>query len=225
MGRGLAKASTLAAGLADKLIASIALAAAPALAQEEDTQFWIYAIASTDLDAATQLTVDATARWRQERLGDEQQTARLTILHEVEDGIRIGGGGGVFETEGGATERRLHEELSLRSGRFSARSRIEQRFFDRANRIELRARQLIRYTHPLSGSLSLSVDGEYLGLVQTRERDSDGARSQWRARLILSAPINNRVTLGAGYLVIYTPQDGRTDRLSHAPQLYLTSRF
>ncbi|MEO0589552.1 MAG: DUF2490 domain-containing protein [Pseudomonadota bacterium] len=202
---------------------------APALAQEEDTQFWVYTVGKTDLGKDTSLTVDFTARWREERRGDEQRTARFTILHDVSPeakiGVRIGGGGGVFETEGGRTELRPHQEIDLSLGRVSARTRLEQRFFDGADRMELRVRQLVRYTQPLGDEVKLAVDGEYLGLAQTRERDSARARNQWRARAILSAKVSNRLSLGGGYMAIYTPREASSDRLAHVPEAYITVRF
>lgn len=199
--------------------------AAPVCAQDEDTQLWVYAIATTDLAEQTRLTVDLTARWREQARGDEQQTARFTIMHQVAEAVRLGGGAGVFEAEGGRSELRPHQQMSIRAGRFSARTRVEQRFFDGADRMELRIRQLVRYAQPLNESWNLSVDGEYLGLAQTRNRNSGRARDQWRARVILSADVSERVSLGAGYLLIHTPRNGRADRLNHVPQLYLSSRF
>lgn len=213
--------------LIPRLLACLALAWQPssALGQEEDTQLWIYGVATTDLGDATRLTVDATARWREEARGDEQQTLRFTILHEIGKGVRIGGGGGVFETEGGGTELRPHQQVTVRAGQFSARTRIEQRFFDNTERMEVRLRQLVRYQLPLGEKVSFSLDGEYLGLAQTRESDSNRPRDQWRARLILSTEVSDALTLGAGYLAILTPRDDAVDQINHVPQAYLTMRF
>lgn len=205
--------------------------AAPCLAQEEDTQFWVYAVAKTDLGEDTSLTVDFTARWREQRRGDEQQTARFTILHEVTDGVRLGGGGGVFETEGGRTEIRPHQEIDLKFGRFSARTRVEQRFFDRADRMEVRVRQLLRYTQPFGERVKLAVDGEYLGIARSRDERArrpnarPRPRNQWRTRAIMSAKVSDRLTLGGGYMAIYTPREGRRDRINHVPEAYITLAF
>lgn len=203
----------------------IGVIAAPTLAQEEDTQLWVYAVGKTELRKNTSLTVDFTQRWREERRGDEQHTARFTVLHEVTQGVRLGGGGGAFETEGGRTELRPHQEIDLKLGRFSARTRLEQRFFDGADRMEVRVRQLVRYTQPFGRDLKLAVDGEYLGIAQPRERGGDRPRDQWRARAILSAKVNERLSLGGGYMAIYTPREGRRDRLNHVPEAYITLAF
>lgn len=210
-------------------MASAALAAvlapARASAQDEDTQFWLNAAAAGELDEATDLTLDGSLRWREDQIGGEQQTIRVTVMREIAEGARIGGGGGIFETQGGATELRPHQELTVTRGRFSARTRLEERFFDNADRMELRFRQLARYTQPLGARLHLSVDGEYLGLLQTRERGSDAPRDEWRARAILSADASDRLTLGLGYLLIYTPREGLADRITHIPQGHVTLHF
>ena len=205
--------------------------ASPVLAQEEDTQLWVYAVAKTDLGEDTSLAVDFTARWREQRRGDEQQTARFTILHEIAEGVRIGGGGGVFETEGGRTELRPHQEVDLKFGRFSARTRVEQRFFEGADRMEVRVRQLVRYTQPFGAGVKLAVDGEYLGIARSRDerrgrpRFRLRPRNQWRARAILSAKVSDRLTLGGGYMAVYTPSEGRRDRVNHVPEAYITFQF
>jgi len=218
MGRGSSKSGAIALALA-------AAVAAPAAAQDEDTQLWVYAVAKTDLSDDTSLAVDFTARWREERRGDEQQTARFTVLHKVADGVRIGGGGGVFETEGGRTELRPHQEMDLKSGRFSARTRVEQRFFDRADRMEVRVRQLVRYTQPFGDGVKLAVDGEYLGIAQSRQRGGNRPRDQWRARAILSVNVSDRLTLGGGYMLVHTPGTIGRDRVNHVPEAYITVKF
>lgn len=208
------------------VIACAALAWQPssALAGENDVQLWIYSIATGDLDEDTRLTIDFSARWREQARGDEQQTLRFNLDQEIDEGIRIGGGFGVFEA-GGLTELRPHQQLTVARGRFAARSRIEQRFFDRADRMELRFRQRIRYTQPLSRAFSASVDGEYLGLIQTRNRGPDQARDQWRGRFILQYRARDDLSLGVSYLYIHTPQPLADDQNNHVTQAIMTYRF
>ncbi|MEO1730908.1 MAG: DUF2490 domain-containing protein [Pseudomonadota bacterium] len=198
--------------------------AGPARAQDEDTQLWIYAVATGEVGERTTLTVDASARWREDRRGDEQQTLRATVMHEVAEGFALGGGVGVFEA-GGETEIRPHQQIDLNLGRFTARTRLEERFFDGADQMELRFRQRIRYTLPLGKSASASVDGEYFNLVQTRDRGPNQPRDQWRGRVIVSADVGERFTLGLSYLYIFTPQPGATDLVNHVPQGIITYRF
>ncbi|AWW75261.1 hypothetical protein CD351_12560 [Erythrobacter sp. KY5] len=196
-----------------------------ALAAEEDVQLWVYAVARGDFDEDTSWNLDASARWREQARGDEQQTLRLNIDQQVTDGITLGGGFGVFETEGGNTELRPHQQLTLSRGRFSARTRIEQRFFDGADRMELRVRQMVRYTQPLGPGWRASIDVEFFHLAQTRDRMSDTARDQWRARTILTRQMSETLSLGVSYMMIYDPRPERVDRINHVPQLYMTKRF
>lgn len=192
---------------------------------QQDVQLWIYAIAQGEIGDGTRLTLDGSARWREEARGDEQQTLRFTIEQEVDDGLRLGGGFGVFETSGGATELRPHQQLNVSLGRFSARTRFEQRFFDDADRLEIRFRQRLRYTQPISDEVTASIDGEYFNLMQTRNRDRDAAVDQVRGRVIVTYHGSESFSLGASYLYIYTPQPSRADQINHVPQLVLTRRF
>jgi hypothetical protein len=215
--------------LVARLIACLALAWQPcsALGQklEDDTQAWLNLSLEGELDDATAISLDFSRRWREDRRAGEQHTARVTVMREVADGVRIGGGGGIFETEGGGTELRPHQELVLARGRFSGRTRLEERFFDGADRMELRFRQQVRYAQPLGRRTELGVSGEYLGLVQTRERGSAGPRDEWRARVVLSRKVSEALSLGLAYLIIYTPREGAADRVSHIPQAAILYRF
>lgn len=204
--------------------AGLAWQPSSALAGENDVQFWFYTIAAGELDHDTRLAVDFSARWREQQRGDEQQTLRFTIEQEAAQGVRIGGGFGIFEA-GGQTELRPHQQLTLVQGRFSARTRLEQRFFDQSERMELRFRQRVRYTQPLSRRVSASIDGEYLNLLQTRNRGPDQARDQWRGRFILQYRLGERMSLGAAYLFIHTPRPIGQNLNNHVPQGLLTYRF
>ncbi len=209
-----------------RLIACLLAAWQPssALAGDEDTQFWLIATARGDIAPQTTLTVDVSTRWREEARGDEQQTLRFSLDREVIESARIGGGAGVFEA-GGATEIRLHQQAALSFGRFATRTRIEQRFFDGADRIEVRLRQRVRYNQPLGKSLTAGVEGEYLHLLQTRTRGADLPQGQWRGRLLLEAQVAPRLTLGGAYLVIHTPREDRADQINHVPQALIQWNF
>jgi hypothetical protein len=208
------------------LLAALCAAWQPSIAQaqDEDVQLWIYAVATGDLDDNTRLTLDASARWREQRRGDEQQTVRFNIEQEVTDSIRIGGGLGVFDA-GGLTELRPHQEFTFTSGRLAARTRIEERFFDGADRMELRFRQRLRYSLPLGDDFDARLDGEYFTLVQTQKRNSDAARDQWRGRVEIGWKASKNLRLSLAYLAIYTPTPNAPDPLNHVPQAWIEYRF
>jgi hypothetical protein len=208
------------------LLAAAIVAWQPSIAHaaDEDTQLWVYAVAVTDLDDNTRVTFDASARWREEARGDEQQTIRFNLEQEVGDSVRIGGGLGVFDA-GGFTEVRPHQELTVTTGRFALRTRIEQRFFDGADRMEFRFRQRVRYTQPLGAKVDARLDGEYFNLVQTQSRNPDAARDQWRGRVEIGWKPSSSLRLSLAYLAIYTPTPGARDPLNHVPQAWVEYRF
>lgn len=195
-----------------------------ARAADEDVQLWLYAVARGDIDDDTRLTIDASARWREVRRGDEQQTLRFNIEQEIDDSVRIGGGLGVFEA-GGLTEIRPHQEFTFTTGRLAARTRIEERFFDGADRMEIRFRQRLRYTMPVSDKLEAQLDGEYFNLVQTQSRNSNVARDQWRGRAEIGWKLSKQFRLSLAYLAIYTPTPDMRDPLNHVPQAWIEYRF
>lgn len=195
-----------------------------ARAADEDVQLWQFVNVTGDLDSDTRLTVDATQRWRENARGGDQQTIRVTFEQTVADGVRIGGGGAVFEA-GGITEIRPHQQVILALGKIELRTRLEQRFFDGADRMELRLRQRAQFNQPLGSGWRASVGGEWLGLLQSRSRNQGASTEQWRAQVGLAYRVSKRLELGANYWLLAFPSGARPTRYSHVPQTVLTYRF
>ncbi|ASJ91804.1 DUF2490 domain-containing protein [Porphyrobacter sp. CACIAM 03H1] len=195
-----------------------------ARAAEEDVQLWQIAIVTGDLAKDTALTVDVSQRWRETARGGDQQTFRFSIDQRVAEGVRIGGGAAVFEA-GGSTELRPHQQITIVRGGFESRTRFEQRFFDGADRAELRLRQRIQYTHPLGKGWRASVGGEVLGLLQGRNAGDGASTDQWRAQVRIMHAVNDRLEVAASYWLIGFPRGDRPDRYTHVPQTVVTWRF
>lgn len=208
------------------LLAALVAAWQPssALADNDDTQLWQFVFLTGDLDKDTRLTFDATQRWREEARGGQQQTFRVTVEQTVAQGVRIGGGGAVFEA-GGLTEIRPHQQIVIGRGRLEFRTRLEERFFDGADRMELRLRQRIQYNQPLGNGWRASVGGEWLGLLQDRNAGRGSSTEQWRAQAGLAYRVSDRLELGANYWMIAQPRGGQPARYTHVPQTVLTYRF
>lgn len=195
-----------------------------ALADNDDTQLWQIVNVTGDLDKDTRLTIDASQRWREAARGDDQQTLRFTVEQTVADGVRLGGGAAVFDA-GGNTELRPHQQITVTRGRFEARTRLEQRFFDGADRVEVRLRQRVQYNQPLGQGWRASVGGEWLGLLQSRESGEGFSTEQWRAQVGLARRISDRLELGVNYWLIASPRGDLPGRTNHVPQTVLTYRF
>jgi hypothetical protein len=208
------------------LLAALACAWQPSKerAQDEDVQLWQFFNLTGDLDEDTRLTIDGTHRWREEARGDEQQTIRVTVEQTVAKDLRIGGGAAVFEA-GGATEIRPHQQVILTQGRFELRTRLEERFFDGADQVELRLRQRVQYNQPLGDGWRASVGGEWLGLLQGRNDGQGASTEQWRAQAGIAYRVSKRLELGANYWLLVFPNGAQPDRITHVPQTVVTYRF
>jgi hypothetical protein len=208
------------------LLAALAAAWQPssACAADEDTQFWLVGFVRGDLGDDFFLTVDASQRFREPKIGPDQQTIRITVEKEIAKGIRIGGGAAVFET-GSQTEFRPHEQLRLVMGGWDFRSRFEQRMFPGENRSELRFRQRVQYTESLGKKVDLIGSVEWWTVFQARNAARQNGTEQVRFIVATSVDIAKGLDIQPGYLLWYGRREGRTDTISHVPQLTLNYRF
>lgn len=191
-----------------------------ASAQEEDTQLWLSTSARGTLDTRTFLTLDASLRLRDDavRGGDERQ-ARITLERKIADGVFLGGDAGVWEGDGGFTEFRPHQQLIVIRGPLLTRTRLEQRVFDGADRVEIRFRQQVQLAQGVAPRTQAVVSGEWLRLLQKRGDDPMLFRTEWAGRAALVTQVGERMFLGAAYIAILEPRRGFPDRLAHVPQV------
>lgn len=195
-----------------------------ALADDEETQFWLNAIATGEVANGTSLTLDATQRWRQQEEGTDQKTIRFTLEQQVGDEARVGGGVGVFET-GGLTEIRFTQQATFTPGRLELRTRLEERLFDRADRLELRLRQRVQYNQPIAENWRASAGVEWLGILRSRNADQGASTDQWRLQTSIVHRVNKNLDVGAIYWLVIFPRGNRPDRTNHVPQASLIYRF
>ncbi|MCX9146330.1 DUF2490 domain-containing protein [Erythrobacter sp. WG] len=209
------------------LLAALAAAWQPskAWAAEEDTQFWLNAFATGKIAEKTTLTIDATQRWRSDQeTGADQQTIRVMAEQQVAERTRIGGGVMLFDTAG-LTEIRLHQQAIFTIGRIEARTRLEERFFDGADRMELRLRQRVTYNQPIATEWRASAGVEWLGIMQSRRADQGASTEQWRLQASVTHRLSKYFDVGAIYWHVIFPRGPRPAQTSHIPQLALTYRF
>ena len=196
-----------------------------ASAGEEDTQFWLNAIATGAIGDNTTLTIDATQRWRgDDEVGNDQQTIRVMVEQQVAERARLGGGIMLFDTAG-LTEIRTHQQATFTLGRIEARTRLEQRFFDGADQMELRLRQRVTYNPPIADDWRATAGVEWLGIVQSRNADEGASTEQWRFQAAIIHRISERFDVGAIYWLVSFPRGQRPERVSHIPQAVVTYRF
>lgn len=208
------------------LLAALITAWQPSKARagDEDVQLWHILNVTGDIADGTRLTLDASHRWRERLRGDEQQTLRFNIDRTLTEGVRIGAGAMVLDASGN-TELRPHQQVTFVLGRFEARTRLEERFFDGADRVELRLRQRVQYNQPLGKDWRANVGGEWLGLLQGRNSGEGFSTDQWRAQAGVAYKINDKLELGANYWLLVFPRGNQPARITHVPQTVLTYRF
>jgi hypothetical protein len=202
-------------------VVAFALPALPARAAEEDFQLWITESASVPLSSAMHGTLDASQRLRE---NGDQLLARATAELRLSRAAVIGGGAAYISTIGSADEFRPHQQLTLTYGPLAFRTRIEERFFEHADRMELRLRQRIGATIPVSHDLRAGLAGELLYIARSQSSGNGAHVDQWRGNATISRRLGDTLEGTLGYLAILSPRNGEPDRLSHVAQVTLTLR-
>lgn len=195
-----------------------------AQANPEDTQFWLVGFARGKVGEDIYLTVDTSYRWRDPVFGADQQTFRVSVEKALEDDIRIGGGMSLFQT-GGVSEYRPHQQFRYARNGLDLRTRFEQRWFDGADRVELRIRQRVQYTREIAPQLEAFGSSEWFGIVQSRSSDGPRGTEQVRTIAGLAYRVNDRLDIAPSYMLQITPRAGGPDAISHVPQLTLNWSF
>ncbi len=208
------------------LLAALGGAWQPSKAQAnpEDTQFWLVGFARGKIGEDVHLTIDSSYRWRDPEFGADQQTFRVSVEKALDDGVRIGGGMSLFQT-GGISEYRPHQQFRYVAKGLDLRTRLEQRWFDGTDRMELRIRQRVQYTQPVAPRLEAFASSEWFGIVQSRSDSGRRGTEQIRTIAGLAYEVNDRLEIAPSYMLQITPRTGSPDAISHVQQLTLNWSF
>lgn len=200
-------------------ILALATAANPARAADEDYQVWISESVSAPLSEGATGTLDLSQRIRD---SGDQLLARGTAEFRLSEAAVVGGGVAYVSTVDGADELRPHQQLTLTFGPLALRTRVEQRFFENADRMELRLRQKATVTLPVAHGLKAGLAGELLYTAQSQNSGQGAHVDQWRANVTIARHLSDDLEATLGYLAILSPREGQPDRLSHVAQVSLT---
>lgn len=208
------------------LLAAVLAAWQPSktLANPQDTQLWLVGFIRGNLSDDIALTIDTSQRWRDPVFGADQQTFRVTIEQRVSDDVKLGGGVSWFQT-GAIGEFRPHQQLRYSRGGLDVRTRFEQRWFEGADRVELRLRQRVQYTHDIAPRLRALASTEWFGIIQSRRRLQTGGTEQVRSIIGIAYQINGAFEIQPTYMLQVTPRENRPDAISHIPQVTINYRF
>ncbi len=200
---------------------------AAAHAADEETQFWLTGEIVAPLAKDVKGTFEVSRRFRE---GDDQLLLRGIADYRLSPVVSLGGGAayvnsidGVLET-GEDREGRLIQQLGLSFGALSLRTRVEERFFEDADRMQLRIRQRVQLSHLVARDVHGAVSGEVFYVARSEDEGGDDQIAQWRLNATVTHGVARNFDLIVGYLLMITPRDGQPDKLAHVPQLTLTYR-
>lgn len=204
-------------------LAFYALTSSPAIAATSETQGWATQSLIAQASSADTIQIDASQRFRSDASNGDQQTARVSIDHRIATGVQIGGGLGYFRS-GPEQEMRLFQQITLNKGIWLSRSRIEQRFFDTADRASWRLRQRVQAAIPLDAAKKwtlIAATELMFHLNRARPSDKTGL-AVMRHQIGLRHPISRALDAQILYMRQQNFRDGRPDAVAHIPWLTLS---
>ena len=212
------------------LLAGLAALAEPTGAQASDNafEFWLNPSVAVGLDEDTGIELETAQRFRSAADGrPDTYFARLWLNQDVSDGLTIGGAVERRVNNGGADETRTMQQLSLKSGVFRGRLRLEQRSVDEADRMGLRLRPRLGVAVPLgdAGKWSLESNAELFLTLRSTSRGGNEGLTGLRTQLAVSREISNRLSLSAGYLRQQDIDRDGPDTVGHAPIIGIELEF
>jgi hypothetical protein len=198
-----------------------ALLPAPARANDEDTQLWLYLNTVVPLGDRATGTLEITPKFRE---APDQLQTRATVDFKLSPSTALGGGAAYVEFAGGH-EFRTHQQLTLTTGKLAFRTRVEERFFAGADRMQLRLRQRVQLTEPVGEATKLSGSAELLYIARPEASAAKARIDNWRFIVAAQQRLSSHFDAALGYMLIYSPRTGAPDKLSHVPQITLTARL
>lgn len=197
--------------------------ATPAAAAEDFLELWFNPVVAKELDAKTFVELETQQRFRGAPAAD-------TYVGRLWVGRKLGGGTNVMfglhrGLEGDTRETRLLQQISYKlAGPIKARTRLEQRMIDDADRTGWRLRQRVGVGLPLSRSedgWSFIANAE--GFFTLRATSASGTQGLTGLRTFAGVAREfGPVELELGYSRQQNIRRGAPDRVGHAPTVGLT---
>lgn len=201
--------------------ALVILQPSPALAAESSTEWWIELGASGPVADNAELKIELEER---RRAGPNEYIVGAVVDVEVADGFELGGGMELHD-EDGFTEIRPYQQLTYSTGKWSFRSRIEERFYDDSDQMALRLRQRAQFTQPIAPRTKGKLSAELLYQLRARNEGGPQRIDQWRFNAGLQHRIAPKLDVTGGYLFQIRPRPDGATRHTHVPQLTLTYKW
>lgn len=202
-----------------------ALAASPALAQEEDSELWLTGSAKVGIADSTDLEFESVNRFSDDSGGLYEIELMGGVAQEVAKGVTLGGGyvRVVNYSRGTATRTedrfRVQVGLSGNAGvvRLSGRMRLEHRTRSDGEDVAYRLRPQIKATVPIGGPFSAVASHESLIPLNDTDWGERSGYDRMRNMIGLNWKASKLLSIEAGYLNQYRfGHDRRRDVMDHA---------
>ena len=198
-------------------IAALALAT-PALASDEDMEFWFNPSVSKAVDGRTSVELETAQRFRKDPRTDTYFVRGWIKRDDARDNTW---GVGIEQRWNGPDQQevRLLQQVGYELGPIDLRTRMEQRFVSTDAQTGWRVRQRIGTSVPLGDSdtsWSLTADAELF--VTLRSTDPDGQTGVTGLRTFVGFEREfGRYEVSLGYLRQQDVRDNAPDRIGYAP--------
>ena len=191
-----------------------------AQAADEIFEFWVTPSVEAKLGRG-RVELETSHRIRDGR--DDTHFVRLWYSQSIAKGVTLYGG--IEQRVTGQTgERRLHQQLSYKTGIFRGRTRLEQRFVEDNPLMGLRVRQRLGFSIPIGTSKRLAAVANVEGFMTLRATTATGQTGLTAVRTLIGVnyKVSDNLDVGLGYLRAQDIRRGAADRVGHAPALTLS---
>jgi hypothetical protein len=207
--------------------ASLAIAATPARAQQQDEQLWTQINTNVPVADGVRVTLEQIARSSDRQDGLYQTEFGVLLGVKATKRLEIGFGYrkvGAHNGNSGTDEDRLRQQVIGTFGAVTTRFRIDERFSPRGGEIGFRIRPLVRYNHRLgAGRAALFVSHESFFLPNGTRWGQRSGYERMRNIAGIMVPIGRQMSADIGYLNQFRPaRTGSRAQMDHALTLQLT---
>lgn len=202
------------------------IAAAPALAAQEDPQAWFQINTNVPLAKDWRVTLEQIARFSDRQGGLYQSEIGGIVDYKLNPNIAIGFGYrwvGAHNRSTNANENRIRQHIVATYGAFVGRLRVDERFNPRGGEVGFRIRPLIRYNHKIgTQGWALYVSHESFYLPNGTSWGQRRGYERMRNIAGVTVPFAKKVSADIGYLNQYRFVRGGRDQMDHALTMQLT---
>lgn len=177
--------------------------------------------------------LEGQARTREDASEMDQAFIRTALGYALKDNLSLWLGYGHFfpypVTGDANDENRIFQQLLWSTGtslgKFTSRTRLEQRFFDKNDDTGWRLREMLKLSHPLAGPLNLVIADEVFINLNDTDFGAESGFDQNRAFAGFNYAFSKQWNTEFGYLNQYIDRATGSDNMNHILLFSLNAVF